>query len=142
VPDHFPRGREENLRVTPAGFADALTSPFAKLWSGQYSLPKAFWLFFIAGTFLVPIGAMVIYVPLALAGMPQVKQPLAVISMVVYPLFAAVGVWRSANARPFQRWPVAAAAAKFGVIVWLLTIASRVTGMGFFDVLRLAGYHP
>jgi hypothetical protein len=128
--------------VTPAGFAEVLTSPFAKLWSGRYSLPKAFWLCFIVGTFLAPIAAMVIYVPFALAGMPQVKQPLAVVAMVVYPVFAAVGVWRSANARPFQRWPVAAAAAKLGVIVWLTAVASRVTGMGFADVLRLAGYHP
>jgi hypothetical protein len=128
--------------VTPAGLADALTSPFAKLWSGQYSLPKAFWLFFIAGTFLAPIAAVVIYVPFALAGMRQVRQPLAVVAMIVYPVFAAVGVWRSANARPFLRWPVAAAAAKFGVIVWLTTIASHLTGMGLIDVMRLAGYNP
>jgi len=62
--------------------------------------------------------------------------------MVFYPVFAAVGVWRSAKARPFRRWPVAAAAAKIGVCVWLLGIASRVTGMGIVDVARLAGYHP
>jgi hypothetical protein len=62
--------------------------------------------------------------------------------MIVYPIFAAVGVWRSANARPFQRWAVAAAAAKIGVCFWLLGIASRATGMSFIDVVRLAGYHP
>jgi hypothetical protein len=62
--------------------------------------------------------------------------------MIVYPIFVAVGVWRSANARPFQRWAVAAAAAKIGVCFWLLGIASRATGMSFIDVVRLAGYHP
>jgi hypothetical protein len=128
--------------VTPAGFVAALISPFAKLWCGQYSLAKAFWLFFILGAFLAPIAAMVIYIPFSLAGMPQTRQPLAVLAMVAYPVFAAVGVWRSANAHPFQQWPVAAAAAKIGVCFWLLGIASRVTGMGIVDVARLAGYHP
>jgi hypothetical protein len=130
------------MLVTPSSFANALTSPFAKLWWGQYSLPKALWLFFIVGTFLAPIVAMVIYIPFSLAGMPQTRQPLAVIAMVAYPVFAAVGVWRSANGHPFQRWPLAAAAAKIGVCVWLLTIAIRVTGMGFVDLARLMDYHP
>jgi hypothetical protein len=97
---------------------------------------------FYLGTLLAPIIIMIIYIPFALAGIPQVKQPLAVLAMVAYPVFAAVGVWRSANARPFERWAVAAAAAKIGVCFWLLGIASRVTGMGIVDVARLAGYHP
>ena len=138
----MPRRMPEPELVTPAGFGNALIRPFAKLWAGQYSLPKAFWLFFIAGTVLAPIIAMIIYIPFALAGMPQIRQPLSVLAMVAYPVFAAVGVWRSANARPFQRWPVAAAAAKIGICVVLLGIASRVTGMGIVDVARLAGYHP
>lgn len=138
----MPRRMPEPELVTPAGFVNALISPFAKLWAGQYSLSKAFWLFFIVGTVLAPIIAMIIYIPFALAGMPQVKQPLAILAMVAYPVFAAVGVWRSANARPFQRWPVAAAAAKICVFVLLLGLASRVTGMGIVDVARLAGYHP
>jgi hypothetical protein len=71
-----------------------------------------------------------------------VSVEVAVGALVLYPVFAAVGVWRSANARPFRRWPVAAAAAKIGVFVLLLGIASRVTGMGIVDVARVAGHHP
>ena len=48
------------------------------------------------------------------------KATIVGLAMVAYPVFAAVGVWRSANARPFQRWPVAAAAAKIGICVVLL----------------------
>jgi hypothetical protein len=62
--------------------------------------------------------------------------------MVVYPFFAGVGIWRSANARPFYRWPVAAAGAKIFVCIWLIGLSSRATGMGLMDVLRLVGYHP
>ncbi len=127
---------------TPNEVLDTLSRPFVKLWRGQYTLPVAFWLFFILGTFLAPIVIMMAYIPFYFAGMPQIRPPLSVLAMIIYPIFAAVGVWRSANARPFQRWPVAAAIAKIGVCFWLLGIASRVTGMGFMDLVRLTGYHP
>lgn len=126
--------------ITPAALANALTSPFAKLWRGEYSLPKAFWAFFIFGTVVAPVIAMIVAIPFQLAGMPQAAPPLFFIAMIVYPVFAAVGVWRSANARPFQRWPVAAAAAKIGVSIWLLGIAGRVTGLRLIDVARLTGF--
>jgi hypothetical protein len=121
-----------------------ITGPFEKLWRGNYSLPVAFWAWFILGSFLAPFVAMIVSVPfylaeVPLAEMPQLKLPLFVVAMIVYPIFAAVGVWRSANARPFEKWPVAAAAAKIGVCFWLLGSASRVTGMGFMDVVRLLG---
>jgi hypothetical protein len=123
--------------MTPAAVANAVASPFEKLWRGRYSLPVAFWVWFVIGTILSPAPVMLLSIPLYYAGMPQAVRPLLVISTVGYPIFAAVGVWRSANARPFQRWPVAAAGAKIGVCIGLLTIACRVTGMGFIDLLRL-----
>jgi len=87
----------------------------------------------MVGSFLAPLAAGVIYIPFALAEMQPIRDPLAVFAMIVYPLFAAIGVWRSANARPFQKWPIAAAAAKFGVVVWLLMLAGRIA--------RVSGYH-
>lgn len=125
--------------LTPGIVVSRITGPFEKLWAGKYSLPVAFWAWFILGSILAPIVAMIVGIPFYLAGLPQVMRPLFVIAMIVYPIFAAVGVWRSANARPFQKWPVAAAAAKIGVCFWLLGIASRVTGLGFMDVVRLLG---
>lgn len=110
--------------ISPTEIVSTLTRPFLKLWQGQYTLPVSFWAFLILGTILAPVVAMIIDIPFYFAGMPQVLGPLSVFAMVVYPAFAAVGVWRSANARPFQRWPVAAAAAKIGVFFWLLGIAS------------------
>lgn len=135
----MPRPMPEPELVTPASFANALTSPFAKLWRGQYSLPVAFWKFFILGIFLAQFIAGLIGILFYFVGMPQVTQPLFNIATVVYPIFAAVGVWRSANARPFQRWPLAAAAAKFGVCVCLLMIAIRVARIGIPDMARLTG---
>jgi len=121
------------ITTDPRGVVALLAAPFVRLWQGQQSLPKAFWLFFIVGSFLAPLTAMVIYISFALAGMQPIRQPLAVFAMIVYPLFAAVGVWRSANARQFQKWPIAAAAAKFAVFVWLLMLAGRFA--------RMRGYH-
>jgi hypothetical protein len=125
------------MLVTPGSFSNGLTSPFAKLWRGQYSLPP-----FITGTFLASIIAMVVYTPFYFAGMPQTRQPLAVIAMIVYPIFAAVGVWRP----PFSAMGCRCGSGKdrclFLVAQNLIVgIASRVTGMGFMDVVRLAGYH-
>lgn len=125
--------------TSPTEIVGAVIRPFLKFWQGQYTLPVAFWVFLIPGTILAPLVAMIVDIPFYFSGMPQVLGPLSVFAMIVYPAFAGVGVWRSANARPFQRWPVAAAAAKIGVCLWLLGIASRVTGMGFMDVVRLAG---
>lgn len=116
-----------------------LTAPFQKLWSGKYTLPVAFWLWLVLGSFLAPFVAMITYAPFYFAGMPEAKLPLFITVMVGYPVFATVGVWRSANARPFRKWPVAAAAAKVGACLWLFTIVSRVTGLRFRDVVRLLG---
>jgi hypothetical protein len=117
----------------PREIVTLLAAPFVELWQGDESLPKAFWLFFVVGSILAPLAAGFIYIPFGLAGMQPIRQPLAVFGMIVYPLFAAVGVWRSANARPFRKWPIAAAAAKFGVGVWLLMLAGRIA--------RMSGYH-
>jgi hypothetical protein len=124
---------------SPGIVVSGITGPFEKLWAGKYSLSVAFWAWFILGSILAPFVAMIVDVPFYLAGIPQVRWSLFMIAMIVYPIFAAVGVWRSANARPFQKRPVAAAAAKLGVCFLLLGIASRVTGVGFMDVVRLFG---
>jgi hypothetical protein len=136
------------MYVLTSPVVNAVTTPFAKLWQGRYPLPVAFWLWFIVGWFAAPFIVVILSIPLYFAGIIPLYHPGmqpqevngAFITFYIlanaYPLFAAVGVWRSANARPFRRWPVAAAAAKIVVCVALLALASRVTGLGLLDVLR------
>src|SRR5260370_41139328 len=96
---------------------------FVKLWQGKYSLAVTFWLFLILGTFLVPIIVAILTVililPLRFTGVPT--WPITSLSVIaaIYPVIAAVGVWRSANA---HRWPVTRVAAKIGVCAWFLIL--------------------
>ncbi len=103
-----------------------LTSPFQKLWRGQQSLPTAYWLFLFLGTILTPVAALIVAKPFSLIHEPQLTFPFTFAVMVVYPIFASVGVWRSADSylvsssTPYAARPFCAIAAKIGagVIVW------------------------
>jgi hypothetical protein len=69
-----------------------------RLWWGQYSLPAAFWGFYLAGGLGVFVLATVLAMPLLLFD----ARPLALLLFVPltwgYWFTASVGVWRSASA--------------------------------------------
>jgi hypothetical protein len=103
-----------------------LTVPFERLWRGQQPLPRALWLYFFIGSCVAPLVGGILYVPFAMLDMPTARIVLTLLAWVGYPIFAAVGVWRSANARPFDRWPLAAAGAKLMVVLVLIVLASML----------------
>jgi hypothetical protein len=110
--------------------------PFVRLWRGQQSLPKAFWLYFVLGSYAATMLAVILAIPFVILEQPRAGLPLMVIVRVGYPIFAAIGVWRSAKNRPFRRWPVAAAAAKIGVVFFLTALAAQFTGITSIAALR------
>ena len=67
-----------------------------KFWRGQYPLLFSFWGFYIGGWIVVSfVSGIIAVVPLVLG-----LRPLAVLvfalALIGYPVWAAVGVWRSA----------------------------------------------
>lgn len=82
-----------------------------KLWWGQYSLVKSFWLFYVLGVVLVFVALVLLVGILIFLGtflaIPILKQLVLLIIYGVwlgYLLIASVGVWRSADAYPYTRW--------------------------------------
>lgn len=69
----------------------------SRLWWGQYSLPAAFWGFYVAGGLGVVIVALILALPLFMSD----ARPLALLIFVPltwsYWLLVSVGVWRSAS---------------------------------------------
>lgn len=98
-----------------------------KLWQGEYSLPVAFWGFYVAGYFATAL--LVIFIsPLF------VTQPARTISVLVlilpYNTLSTIGVWRSADAYELTKWwPVMA---KIAVMIWGAYILSSL-GLGGLD---------
>lgn len=108
-----------------------MLTPFKKLWRGEHSLSRAFWLYFVLGQFvLMPISIMMLYVPfffLALAlNVSDLRYPamgmLALLG-IAYSVTTMIGVWKSANvyARNAEeadvRYPLLPAAAKLIVLI-------------------------
>lgn len=109
-----------------------LADPFQKLWRGQQSLPKAFWLFFIIGDVIARITLAVLLIAFDLR---QEALLLIVIATIIYPAFAAVGVWRSADVYLFKSPKVYALrafyvfGAKFVVCAFVILAALQVAGI-------------
>ena len=122
-----------------------LTVPFEKLWRGQHSLAKAFWGYLILGSFVAAFVTPFLALPLVLLDQRQAALPVVFTAMIAYPLFAAVGAWRSANVYllsdanvPLLR-KLYAFCAKAVVCVVLWAVFQRATGITFADVIhRLA----
>ena len=77
------------------GGATSQMTIISRLWSGLYSLPKAFWGFYCVGFFVVYF-AMAAFM---LALMPSINLTAYIIGLCVfwaYMFIASVGVWRSA----------------------------------------------
>jgi hypothetical protein len=84
------------------------TEILRKFWWGQYSLPKSFWAFFVGGYFLCWILIM-IAVALFAGVFPDhsLSRPLitllSAVVGIIYPFWAGMGVWRSAD-RTAKEW--------------------------------------
>lgn len=115
--------------------------PFARLWRGEQPLARAFWGYFVLGSFLALIAGLVVAVPLLLLGIREATTPIILLVRIAYPIFAGVGVWRSANAYLFESPKVYALkavtvlGAKLTVLVWVGEVAVRATGITTHDVI-------
>ncbi len=104
-----------------------------KLWRGEQPLGRAFWVYFVIGW----IGFIVLSFLVGLALLVIGIRPLAVVvtafSMLVYPVFAGIGVWRSANAhRSDGAFPnVAPALAKLAVLAVVVPMTWNFLNGGF-----------
>ena len=67
---------------------------------GDYSLAASFWLFYVLGFLIASIVLVLVGSALYRLHLEPFGRVLLV-SIPLYPLFAAVGVWRSATAYPF-----------------------------------------
>ena len=98
-------------------WVDEITETIQELWAGEVPLRPAFWIY----GFAVVLGFK--WAMRAMAAYGYLNQPvyLAVGAMaIVYSVFAAVSVWRSAA--KFEGNRALAYAARVGVIVWPTSI--------------------
>ena len=105
-------------------------TPFRKLWRGEHSLSRAFWLYFALGQFfLAPISFVLLYIPIFFLAhaldVPGLRYPpmgILFLLGVAYSVVAMAGVWRSANAYARNaveagvRYPLLPAAVKLVVL--------------------------
>jgi hypothetical protein len=102
-----------------------------KLWSGKYSLPVAFWLFYCVGIFgCFLLAGTILYLSRTINARP-VAFIFCFALICGYWLAASVGVWRSAApywASPIVMQRIWAAAARIVVAAW----AAKVV-LGWID---------
>jgi hypothetical protein len=115
----------------PDDAAGAAMGPFVRLWRGQQPLPVAFWFFFLGGTLLSQAIAVILGFSPYFVRVPRLIILLLYVATAIYAIFAAVGVWRSADTYPSRRWRVAA---KIAVCVFLWDRADRMS-VDFFQLI-------
>jgi hypothetical protein len=107
-----------------------------RLWRGEYSLPVAFWAFWVLGYFVLRIPLFLALIWLA-RSFPSLRSFPAVFGQcleLAYLILTSVGVWRSATAyKPTAKLTVGFTTldwgllAKVAVIIWDLRYAYIVT---------------
>lgn len=118
-----------------------LASPFSKLWRGQQPLAKAFWLFFGLGGTLTPLAALAVAEPFRWLRRPELASPFVFAVLIGYPIFATIGLWRSADeylahsATNYVTRAFYVAAAKVGSCFVLLGLMTRPTLANLIHVL-------
>jgi hypothetical protein len=70
----------------------------AKLWGGQYSLGRAFWVFYVLGFPICWLIAGILYAPFFFLHVRTIGFIVALLFFCFYLVVSSVGVWRSANA--------------------------------------------
>lgn len=103
-----------------------MTGALLKIWRGEPTLFRAFWLHFYLGySFVLGIVALLVK-PLELVGrLDEGKIALAIV-WVLYVILASVGVWRAASRyEGFWLWP---ALARIVTVIAVLLALSVATG--------------
>jgi len=129
--------------ISPKLFFSKLTEPFIKMWRGKQPLPVAFWLFFVLGNFFIgPIVLLLLGSPFVWLGQRQNVFTAFFVLGIVYVLYSAVGVWRSANAyllvspKSYAIRAFNAVGAKIVVCIVLGIRFQNATGITFMGLLH------
>ena len=105
-----------------------------KLWRGEQPLGRAFWVYFV----LIWVGSMILEVAvhgvLQSFGSMSPGLPLLVVVNFLYPFFAAIGVWKSANA--YEKPDFYPTAAKVSVCVILAPIVWYLANGGVPEIAQ------
>jgi hypothetical protein len=72
-------------------------------WHGRIPLGTSFWLFYEGVWFAALFVLVLVSAGLGKIGLGKPALALTFAALNLYPLLAAVGVWRSANAYPYKR---------------------------------------
>jgi hypothetical protein len=115
-----------------------------KLWWGQYSLPKTFWVFYVLGNLLViMLSATIMFVLLHYIRLGAVGLILGIATTNCYLILATVGVWRSAGAgmaSPIWMHRIWAALARGVVCIWAARIVWGLVNGGALELMeRITG---
>ena len=110
----------ENNHASTQYSSDSFLS---KLISGDYSLPKAYWLFGVLGDVFFNI-----LVTIALASGATAVHFLVMIASVIYALIVSVGIWRSSD--KYQGLKVWAILAKISVVIRILAVLVGLALLG------------
>ena len=94
-----------------------LYASLKQLWLGQLPLGEAFWRWLITYDLILNLAATLSAIMLIVAEAPIVLAVIVHLLPLPYSLFAAIGVWRSADG--FEGNPSLAAAAKIVIIMWI-----------------------
>lgn len=120
-------------------------SVLRRVWEGKYSLPVAFWGFYVLGfiaCFVVSAVILMLGAFLGEGGFLSAYPIAFAIGFVLtdlYLLLATVGVWRSAGAywtSPIWMRRIWAAAARLWVAVWMAKIAFNLANGGALAIVQ------
>ena len=108
-----------------------------KLWRGEQPLGRAFWVYFVIGWIGFIFLSVLVGQVFLVAGVRPLAVVVTALSSLVYPVFAGIGVWRSANAyRSDGAFPtVAPALAEIAILLALVPMAWNFLNGGFENLI-------
>lgn len=107
-----------------------------RLWRGEQPLARAFWLYFVLGWIGFIILAMILHTGFFYAGIRPAGFIIMAAAYLAYPLFAGVGVWRSASAYPHHGfYRVAAKIVVVLVAAWIILALANGGALQLMDIL-------
>jgi hypothetical protein len=136
---HTSTTQKATVPVEQRGLKEGLR----RLWHGEQPLWEAFWLYFVAGSFLASILGLLLAAvahyaveyfwfgeALGKSGILLLYAPLSVLAPTLYQVFSAVGAWRSAS-----RHHVTGMLARISIF-FSLSIALLLIGSVFYVALK------
>ncbi len=116
----------------------------AKLWDGEYSLAKAFWGFYVLGTMVAFVCAMISFTIFSSIGLGDVGLSSVGLFSFGYRLIATVGVWRSATRYSKDSEKLGSGAGKsiawitkFWLIIVTLRVVCKSLGITYHGLLTI-----